>query len=399
VYKQIRYFKGLNGLRFFAAYLVVLHHAEQIRLKNDIFHLKDLPLFNNGSYAVTFFFVLSGFLISNLLLKEQVVTGTISIQKFYMNRILRICPLYFLLVILGTIIIPYFLTTINHSYEMPYTFKDVVLYYVFFSPFMVNILFGHHLLEPLWSIGVEELFYIIWAPLFKFLKRYILVITLSVITLKILLIIASDTFLFPSTLSKIIKMLKFESIAVGGLTAYIIYHRKKKIEDTILFSKLIQIVIFLFLIGKFFISKFLIQSLFFFEFLYNSNIFSHMILSCSFAWLVVNISLNRKSIISLDNRLFNFLGEISYGIYMYHMLIIFGIIVLLKDYLATMSGLSSTAFFYLLLTTGVIFVSTISKRIFEDYFLRLKVNFRIIQHTTKDHETYEIREINEPKGY
>jgi hypothetical protein len=81
------------------------------------------------------------------------------------------------------------------------------------------------------------------------------------------------------------------------------------------------------------------------------------------------------------------------------MLIIFGIIVLLKDYLATMSGLSSTAFFYLLLTTGVIFVSTISKRIFEDYFLRLKVNFRIIQHTTKDHETYEIREINEPKGY
>ena len=87
---------------------------------------------------------------------------------------------------------------------------------------MVNILFGHHLLEPLWSIGVEELFYIIWAPLFKFLKRYILVITLSVITLKIILIIASDTFLFPSNLSKIIKMLKFESLAVGGVNS--IYH-------------------------------------------------------------------------------------------------------------------------------------------------------------------------------
>lgn len=84
---------------------------------------------------------------------------------------------------------------------------------------------------------------------------------------------------------------------------------------------------------------------------------------------------------------------------MYHMIIIFGIIVLLKDYIATMSGLTSTAFFYLLLTTGVILVSTISKRIFEDYFLGLKENFRIIQHTTKDHETYEIREINEPKGY
>ena len=124
-----------------------------------------------------------------------------------------------------------------------------------------------------------------------------------------------------------------------------------------------------------------------------------MILSCSFAWLIINISVNRKSIISFDNKVFNFLGEISYGIYMYHMIIIFGIIVLLKDYIATMSGLTSTAFFYLLLTTGVILVSTISKRIFEDYFLGLKENFRIIQHTTKDHETYEIREINEPKGY
>ena len=63
MYKQIRYFKGLNGLRFFAAYLVVLHHAEQIRLKNDIFNLKDLPLFNNGNYAVTFFSMFCTFLI------------------------------------------------------------------------------------------------------------------------------------------------------------------------------------------------------------------------------------------------------------------------------------------------------------------------------------------------
>jgi peptidoglycan/LPS O-acetylase OafA/YrhL len=384
MYKQIRYFKGLNGLRFFAAYLVVLHHAEQIRLKNDIFNLKDLPLFNNGNYAVTFFFVLSGFLISYLLLKEQTDTGTISIKKFYIKRILRICPLYFLLVILGTIIIPYFLNIINHSYEMPYTFKDVILYYVFFSPFMVNILFGHHLLEPLWSIGVEELFYIIWAPLFKFLKKYILVITLSVITFKILMIIASNTFLFPSNLSRIIKMLKFESMAVGGLTAYIIYHRKKKIEDTILFSKLIQIVLFLFLIGKFFMSKSLIKSLFFFDVLYSSGIFSHMILSCSFAWLIVNISLNRKSIISLENKVFNFLGEISYGIYMYHMLIIFGIILLLKDQLTNISGVTSTALFYFLLTTGVILVSFISKRTFEDYFLGLKENFRKNQHTTRN---------------
>ena len=58
MYQDIKYFQGLNSLRFFAAYLVVIHHAEQIRLKNGIFNLKGFSLFNNGGIAVSFFFVL-----------------------------------------------------------------------------------------------------------------------------------------------------------------------------------------------------------------------------------------------------------------------------------------------------------------------------------------------------
>lgn len=129
MYKQIHHFLGLNALRFFAAFLVVLHHAEQIRLKNDLFNLKNFSLFNNGGIAVSFFFVLSGFLISYLLLKEVKQTGDISIKKFYVRRILRIWPLYFLLVFIGALIIPICLDLINHPYEMPYHFKDVIFYY------------------------------------------------------------------------------------------------------------------------------------------------------------------------------------------------------------------------------------------------------------------------------
>ena len=171
MYKDIKYFKGLNALRFFAAYLVVIHHAEQIRMKYGIFHLKEYSLFNNGGLAVTFFFVLSGFLISYLLFKESDVTNTISVKKFYFRRILRIWPLYFLIVIIGIIFLPYILDFIGYSYSIPYSFNDVILYYILFSPFMVNIFYGHHLIEPLWSIGVEELYYIVWAPLFKFLRN------------------------------------------------------------------------------------------------------------------------------------------------------------------------------------------------------------------------------------
>ncbi|MGB1018524.1 MAG: acyltransferase family protein, partial [Chitinophagales bacterium] len=98
MYKNIKYFKGLNALRFIAAYLVVIHHAEQIRLKNELFNLKEYSFFRNGGIAVSFFFVLSGFLISYLLLKELKQTNTVKIKAFYIRRTLRIWPLYFLLV-------------------------------------------------------------------------------------------------------------------------------------------------------------------------------------------------------------------------------------------------------------------------------------------------------------
>ena len=248
---------------------------------------------------------------------------------------------------------------------------------------MVNILFGHHLLEPLWSIGVEELFYIIWAPLFKFLKKYLLIAILSVIAIKLLLLILSNAHNFPPNVSKVIRMLKFESMSIGGLAAYIIYYRKREVENSVLFSRIIQIVLILFIMGKCFASKFLINKSFIFDYLYNSDIFSHIILSCSFAWLIVNISLNKKSLISLDNRVFNFLGNISYGIYMYHMLIIFAIVLFFKNHLAKMSGVTSSALFYFVLTVGVILISFISKRIFEDYFLGLKQKFRPNKQTTK----------------
>lgn len=377
MYKEIKYFKGLNALRFFAAYLVVLHHAEQIRLKNDLFNLKSFSLFNNGGLAVTFFFVLSGFLITYLLLTELKQTNDISIKNFYIRRILRIWPLYFLLVIIGTVILPVFLDLINNSYQMPYAFKDVILYYIFFSPFLVNIFYGHHLLEPLWSIGVEELFYIIWAPLLKFFKNNVLTVMLSVFTLKILMLIIAVKFQFSSNVISVIKMLQFESMAIGGLTAYILYHRKNRIEDSILFSKITQTFILLFIFGKIFAVRFLTEHFTILDILYNSGEFSQILITCCFAWLIINISMNKKSLINLNYKTLDFLGEISYGIYMYHMLLIFGIILILKKYLLAMSNFTATLIFYTILTTGVVIVAFISKKVFENYFLSFKSKFRM----------------------
>lgn len=153
---------------------------------------------------------------------------------------LRIWPLYFLLVLVGTVAIPLFLQFIDYPYEFPYQFGEVIGYHVFIAPFMVNIIFGHHLLEPLWSIGVEEIFYIIWAPLFKFLKNNILTIIL-------------------------LRIFAFE---------------------------------------------YLTENFSIFELLYATPVFSKLLLTTSYAWLIVNISINRNTIIHMNQKSMEYLGDI-----------------------------------------------------------------------------------------
>ena len=373
---NIKYFKGLDSLRFFAAFLVVLHHAEQIRMKYGLFNLKEYSLFNNGGIAVTFFFVLSGFLISYLLFKEDGKTSSISVKKFYSRRILRIWPLYFLIVIIGIIFLPYILDFIGYSYSLPYSFNDVILYYILFSPFMVNIFYGHHLIEPLWSIGVEELYYIVWAPLFKFLRNYILPIIILIIFVRSLLMYASFLGYFDPVIRRLIKMLRFEAMAIGGLGAYLIYNYSS-ILTHFLFSRLSQFLLIIFVLLRIFAFKLLVAQSVVFNFLFTTPVISQLVIMIIFAWLIINISLNPKSIVRLDNKILNFLGNISYGIYMYHMLVIFGIVVFFKQYLLIMNSFPSSIIFYLLITTLVIIVSYLSKRFFEDYFLSFKKSFRI----------------------
>tara|TARA_B100001142_G_scaffold301946_1_gene328062 strand:- start:28268 stop:29407 length:1140 start_codon:yes stop_codon:yes gene_type:complete len=377
MFREIKYFKGLNSLRFFAAYLVVIHHAEQIRMKYGLFHLKEYSLFNNGGIAVTFFFVLSGFLISYLLLKERNTTNTIAVKNFYYRRILRIWPLYFFLIVIGTLLLPYILDLLDYSYIMPYAFNEVIYYYIFFAPFMVNIFYGHHLLEPLWSIGVEELFYILWAPFFKFFKKYILSIIIVIILFRIIIMCISYLGLFDPIIDRLVRMLRFEAMAIGGLAAYLVFNNKNLLSS-FLFSRFIQSLLITFILLRLFAFQFLVDNNIIFNVLFNTPVLSNLLLTTVFGWLIINISINPKCIISLDAKLLNFLGSISYGIYMYHMLIIFGIIVLFKGYLSDLNHFYSTIFLYLALTIIVILVSFLSKKFFEDYFLRFKNRYRII---------------------
>ncbi|HEY5592770.1 MAG TPA: acyltransferase [Paludibacter sp.] len=369
-YKNISFFEGLNSLRFFAAFLVVMHHVETIRLKNGLFNLQWLGLFRNGSNAVIFFFVLSGFLITYLLLKESNKTGTVSIKHFYIKRMLRIWPLYFLLVIIGTLLVPEVFGLIGVNYVMPYTFGQTWFYFLFFLPGLVTFFFGHHLLEPLWSIGIEEVFYLIWAPLFKIGKNKILPILLSIIAIKVVLMVMAEFWIKNPLFVYIVDTFRFEAMAIGGLGAYMIFHRKKSLSNMLLYKKYIQFIIYpvliIYLIFQTNINNIIWLSVF------STPIISGLLVDFLFLYLIIGVSLIDNNIFKFRQKFLSYLGEISYGIYMYHLIIIFAIIQFLKKYLIGLDPILSTILFYSIITLSVILVASVSKIVFENYFLNLK---------------------------
>ena len=105
------YFKGLAEIRALAAFFVIFHHIELYKHRDGLTSLYDTPLsyFIDalGKNGVYIFFVLSGFLITYLLLVEKKINTRINIRKFYFRRILRIWPLYYLIILISFTIIPF----------------------------------------------------------------------------------------------------------------------------------------------------------------------------------------------------------------------------------------------------------------------------------------------------
>ncbi|MGN0001878.1 MAG: acyltransferase family protein [Sphingobacterium composti] len=373
MYGNIKFFPNLNSLRFFAAILVLIHHGEVIREKNSFLSFADWSFFQNGGSAVRFFFILSGFLITYLLLKEKVSTQKINIKSFYFKRVVRIWPLYFLLVAIGVIILPQLFQILHINYAFPYSVNETWWMFLLFVPSLVTFRYGSHLLEPLWSIGVEEWFYIIWAPLFKWFKTPLIFIY-SIIVSKIFLLFAIHINLIENeTIVHLIKTYSFESMAIGGLGAYFIFHTKLNLQQV--YSKY-KTTNFL-LITATFIYLFLNKNIapFINEYIFTDLLFNQIVINILFLNIIIycGVILSKKH--WLNNKWLNIGGEISYGIYMYHMLVIFVCIHFLKNLLLPLNPYVSFICFYAFVIGGTITISYLSKRIFEDFFIKYKNRF------------------------
>ncbi|MBS1637256.1 MAG: acyltransferase [Bacteroidetes bacterium] len=366
------YFPGLNALRFFAALAVIICHVELIKSAFGLPSLyntwKIIP--ELGSLGVYFFFVLSGFLITYLLLQEQSKTKTVSVRKFYMRRILRIWPLYFIIVILGFFILPSFdklhITYLQKNFTEH--FSTNLLLYMLILP---NVAFAFFTASPhighLWSIGVEEQFYLTWPWLFKrkhHLLKWLWIILVLLIGSKVLFIIYYKTTVPTETLTAIknlIAMSKFENMAIGGIGAIYLFENKTKVLKWA-YKPII-----------FYLSLVLVPVLVYTPDMLQDGI--HIVYSVLFLIIILNVVRLNNVNSFLEKKVFIWLGNLSYGIYMYHMAIIAIVCCTLKYYLIPGNPILMHVITYTLSLLLSIFVSHVSYRYVESFFLRLKERF------------------------
>jgi peptidoglycan/LPS O-acetylase OafA/YrhL len=144
---------GLDGLRALAVIAVVWHHAHP--------GYAGFPLSHNGFLGVDMFFVLSGFLITTLLLQEERSTGAISLTAFYVRRSLRIFPLYYAVLLLMAV----FFSTSTKSSNASVFLQELPWH----ASYLSNWVSLKSMMAITWSLSTEEQFYLVWPPLFAWL--------------------------------------------------------------------------------------------------------------------------------------------------------------------------------------------------------------------------------------
>ncbi|HAP00488.1 MAG TPA: acyltransferase [Bacteroidetes bacterium] len=369
------FFPNLDGLRFLAFFAVLLRHCGDTEFgyiqSNSVYVFVKKWIFMNGFLGVNFFFVLSGFLITYLLLNEKFQTGKISIRNFYIRRVLRIWPVYYLTLLIGFVIVP----AIKWYFQNPvldhYPSADAnPWYYIFFlGNFHAVYLHSPHspVLDRLWSIAAEEQFYLLWPLILSFLPVKKIPYAFGV------LLITSAAFRYTHRHDGEIYLFHFlasmSDLVIGSTGAYLVFFNqrfKKYFEEL---SKTQTAIIWIITITVFLGYKFLL------EFAPVPSV-TRMLAGVVFLLVILEQNYSHNSLFKISKlKTISKWGVWSYGQYCYHALGIYAAL-----FLAAKFQLHTTVFGVLVLTPLLALIVTVaiswfSYRFFETPFLKLKNKF------------------------
>ena len=369
------YFRNLDAIRFIAAMMVLLGHAFQPSYRflpiSGSFFERLLNTISSGETGVSIFFVLSGFLITYLLVSEYEIFNRISLKQFYIRRVLRIWPLYYFVVFFSFMIYPVLKSMIGMNNPLG---SDVIYHLFFLSNFdVINIehhCYGSEAMSQniTWSVSVEEQFYLFWPLIFVLLPRkswrYAIVAVIAGSLFFRMANTNDGTVLYFHTLSVLV------DLGIGGLMALLIKtnHRIRSF-----FEQTKAPIHFAFFSIAFIL---VCWNDSFFSFHYG-NAISRLVIAISFALIIASQAMTKNSG-SMNLQRLTFAsrwGKYTYGIYLLHPIALTLVTVFFRlvhfkgnDFLS----LFSIGIFSLLFT---LLLSRLSYRYFESHFLKMKDRF------------------------
>jgi peptidoglycan/LPS O-acetylase OafA/YrhL len=226
-----QHYLSLDGVRAVAVLLVLLAHGTS-RFEPGGLHM------SLGWIGVDLFFVLSGFLISNLLFRESDRFGSISLTRFYVRRSLRIWPLYYAVLLLYAFVLPHideelfgrvYVSAGSEGYP---TYRDALWpHFVFLQNYLVEANEVRMGLSLFWSLAIEEHFYLVWPLLVVVVPRRYLGWGLMLITLGGVAVNALTAFQMLPTVGRgqTATHLRLYALGAGCWAAYLHNYRPERL--------------------------------------------------------------------------------------------------------------------------------------------------------------------------
>lgn len=368
----------LDTLRFVAAMMVVFHHVFDgwtgwYRIPGKLSDgaggwSETGEVVNrvsaNAVFGVDMFFLISGFLITYLLLREKNDAGTINLPRFYLRRILRIWPLYFFVVAITPLMVSW-LNTSSATPEPDYL--PTALFYNNFHTIKTmswDFPFAHF-----WSICIEEHFYLVWPLLVLLVPvRRLPLVLVSVIVLSAgfrawAFYYAEHAWfhLYLNTLARI------DVMAIGGLGAWFYFRR----PVTFRLPGYVRVAAFGVLVTLFLVDGY--------------NQWLNVAEACGKKYIYVGLSglLMAHYLFSPTaffrfgpKHVFTYLGRCSYGIYIWGNILV---PLVVTKFMWRFFPLGNTYVYWLVMVSGTIGAAVMSYELLEKPFLKLKSRFAVIK--------------------